>query len=435
MCSWWAALCMAVLVAGCGGTPSPTAETPVASFSGSPAGPSNAVSPSPSPLSAPSPSPTPPDLALPDSPLRVLPAGTPWSTFGSRALETASGDTSTAGWTLTLSDLATGRTVTLATLPAHHEVAGAVLTADRVVWVETWRDLTTPSTGDASPIVTTAISRYATVPGCVDAGKPLRWTITSLVVATGRRVVVASGTNVRTAIDGECADVNAPVIAAEGERVAYTVEAASRDHPVANRIVVRSLDDGHEVRTITSAGLVRDLGLAGQTIVYRDNTVLDPGGATVDPWDGRLMVVSDDGAAPTLLDDHVRAVGIGGGRVGWSRTDAADGSVWTVSLGSGTTAHLTGLATSGFVPDLVSQIAVSTDLVAWVVWGRIGDLGTSRLAVWRRGNESPQFVAGFAQPDYVGISAGWLVWDATLGDPNGKPAGLYAFPLASLSGP
>lgn len=418
----WAVICLAVvIVAGCGSTPSPAAQVPVASSSGSPADRSSAAPPSSAPPSAASPSSTPPTLAVPEGPLHVLPAGAPWATYGSRALETTAGVKSTVAGTLTMSDLATGRTVTLATLPEHHEVAQAVTTADRVSWVETWRDHPSPPTN--------------AVPGCVDAGKPLRWEISALVIATGRRSVVASGTNVRTAIGGECADVNPPVIAAEGGRVAYTLEAASPDRPVANRIVVRSLDDGHEIRSITTAGLVQNLLLDGQTIVYRDLTTFDPLSSIVDRADAHLMVVVDDAAAPTQLDEHVDAVGLGGGRIAWSRRDSADGSVWTVMLGSRAREHLTGLAGSDFAAETVSQIAVSADLIAWTVWGRIGDLNTSRLAAWRRGEPSPRFVAGFDQPDYVGISAGWLVWNASINDLEGKPAGLYGIPLAALSGP
>lgn len=416
---------VAVLAMGCASTVPPSSSLPTASPAPASA-PLPTASPSRSPVVVPSapssaaasPQPFPLTLLVPDPAVHVLPSEQPWATYGSLSIgETPFGRS--ARVSLTMSDLATRTTVTLATLAKGHALAQVATTADRVVWVEIWRDHPSPSSNQ--------------VPGCVDAGKPLRWKVAALVIATRKASTLASGTNVRTAVGGECADVNPPVIGADADRVAYTLEAASPAHPVANRIVVRSLLDGTKVRSVTSTGLVRDLLLDGQAIAYRDNTNVDRGSGTVYPFDGRLMAIADDAAAPTVLDEHVRAAGLGGGRLAWIRGDATDGSMWTAMLGSDQRLHVTGFVAPDFTANGADQIDVSGAVIAWTVTGLAGDINTSRLAAWLNGDPSARYVAGFLDPDYVGVSGGWLVWDATLSDPGVKwPAGLYGMPITDL---
>jgi hypothetical protein len=86
-----------------------------------------------------------------------------------------------------------------------------------------------------------------------------------------------------------------------------------------------------------------------------------------------------------------------------------------------------------FRPGGASQIAVGGAMIAWVVVGTADtDLATTRLALWTEGGAGPGLVDGFAQPDFVALSGGWLVWDATINDVVGHPAGMYGVPVAAV---
>lgn len=414
-------LATAVIVsAGCATTPpsvSPeTSATPVSTGSPSPS--ALIASPTATPTSTPTPTATPLLVTVPIEALRSLPMGAS-AVFGSRVFTFDSSKTGTLE-TITMRDLATGAASVLGRTSEGHYVDAIVATATRLLWVETWR------------------RDHPTPPGyalCLDQGRPLRWRIVVMVLATRARSVIASGSNVRTAIDGECADVNPPVIAVDGDRVAYTLELASRAHPFANRIVVRSLVDSTRIRTIATAGLVEDLALHGPVVAYRDNVGSDPSLGAIDPYDGRLMVATADDAPPVRLDVHVRAASIGEGRIAWARADTTDGSVWTEVLGSHTKRLLRPVLAPDFQPESVSQIAVGRATVAWVIWGTANsDTGTSRLALWTDGGLGPGLVDGFAQPGYVALGGGWLVWDAELGADGGEPGGLYGLPVSALGG-
>ena len=421
------ALLGAVVLAACTSNVPPTSPAtpgPTASAARSPSGaPTILATPTAAlPSATPTPSPTdigPPTLAIPDAAVHVWKDGGAAVSFGSRFFgwESTRRNTTTS---ITTGDLATGKSLALATLAKGHGVTEMAATTDRLIWVETWRDHPSPPSHS--------------VPGCVDAGKPLRWRISAIGLASHAQTTLASGTNRRTAVDGECADVNPPVVAADGDRMAYTIEAPTPGKPAANRIVVRSLVDGTVIRRVQSQGLVRDLQLDGRAIAYRDLPAQHPPEAFVDPFDGTLMATTDDSMPPAEIDEHVGVSGLGGGRLAWVNTGAADGSMSTTVLGSDVVFRSLGFVAPDFVADGVEQIAVRGDLVAWIVSGLDGDIGTSRLAFWRSPDPSTRYVAGFLQPDYVGLSGGWFVWDATLSDPGVKwPAGLYGLPLAALS--
>ncbi len=410
-----------VVIAGCGSASPSASPQSTPAPSGTPV----AASPSAVPSDVPTAEPSTDASAEPGSSLITIPvqalkslAEGPTVFFGSRVFTITpvqAGDSST----ITMADFGNAGVTALATTDTGHALAGLVATADSLVWVETWRDHPSPPSG--------------AVPGCEDTGKPLRWRIVRLVIASKVQSVVASGTTLRTAFEGECADVNPPVIAADGDRVAYTEEAASKAHPFANRVVVRSISEGTQIRAFTTNGIVQDLHLLGAVIAYRDDLAVPPVVAFADPFDGQLMVTSTDAAPPVAVAEHISAAALGDGRIAWISAAATDGSAWTESLTSGVKTQLQVSDASDFHPDGASRIAVSKTTVTWIVQGSGSDsVGTSRLGLWTPGGIGPGLVDGIAQPEFVALSAGWLVWDSSTDAPGGEPSGLFGLPESAL---
>lgn len=356
-------------------------------------------------------------LQIPEAAVHKLSRGAPSATFGSRVFRSSSPSRKT-GASIFMGDFATGTSLMLVTLAKGHDIDGMAATADRVIWVETWRDHPSPPSN--------------LTPGCTDAGKPLRWKISAMVLASRARTVLAAGTNTRTAVTGECADVNPPVVAADGERVAYTLEAPTPGKPAANRIVVRSLVDGTVIRRIQSQGLVHDLQLDGRAIAYRDLPAQHPHDAIVDPFDGALMATTDDSAPPAQIDEHVGVSGLGGGQLAWAGSGATDGSISTTTLGSDIVSRSVGFVEPDFVTEQAGQVAVGDGVIAWIFYGDTGDTTTSRLAISLSEQLAVRFIPGFFAPDFVAIRGGWLVWDSYLGTPTNWPAGLYGIPITDL---
>jgi hypothetical protein len=136
-----------------------------------------------------------------------------------------------AVYRLHVADLADGTTGDVVTLDPGHMFAsggssgtssfgGFVATSARLFWVEIWYDRA-PNNEDTG--------------GDPFGGLPQHWEVVSLDLADGSRTVVASGTNNRVAVGMEGAAINPPVLAVDGGRVAYTLEAAAPDAPTETR--------------------------------------------------------------------------------------------------------------------------------------------------------------------------------------------------------
>jgi len=415
---------LAILIAGCA-TPGPS-PTPRPS-PGPPSAAASAVPPSaeattPGPTSVPGRSPAPATMSIPAGALRSLPGLGPRAAQGPLVygeLNRVAGEST--GDAVALGDLTSGLVRPLIRLAAGHALADLAATDGRVVWVETWRDQPSPP-GNA-------------IPGCVDAGKPLRWRIRTLVPGAPAQDV-ASGTNVRTAIGGECADVNPPVVAIDGDRLAYALEAATSASPVGNRIVVVSLASGSAIRTISTTGLVLDLRLSGTAIAYREclPTFDD---ATVEPLDCRVMATASDDRLPAPVEAHASALALGGTRLAWVRSEAGDGSIFTSVLGSDEIVRVAVPLDATLAVQGARLLAASDGVVAWSVDGtEIGGseagFWTSRLAVWLPGDPSARLLRGHGPPDFVAVGGGWLVWRDYVGKAGGAPEGLYGVPLEAL---
>jgi hypothetical protein len=404
-------LALILVVAGCGAavsqSPSPSASLP------------HAPSLSPSPLAqlSDTPSTTPSNsqaavLTIPDAAIRSLPLSTQVAVRGSRGsrvfeLEGAlTGGIAAGARTLRVDNLATGKTVTLATLDPGHDILALTVTSDRVLWVETWR---VGATGNCN----------GAVPCCPGQGHPLNWRVVGLVVANGAKSVIASGTNTRTAYQGVCADVNPPALAADQDRVAYTLEATAPGAPFGNEIVVRSLAGGSEIRRVTTTGFVAWLGLSGHALAYRETLGTQLDGGSVQ--DAQLMLAMADDRTPELVDVHAISAAVSGDRLAWGRTDTTDASIWTTSLSTGVRTRVAAPS----VPDFKAQgetgswwVSLTEGYAAWVTSGTVGGGEQSAIPfLWKVGQPSARLVAIPTAVDFVSVSDGWLIWQDVNG-PN-----------------
>ncbi|MEP6639205.1 MAG: hypothetical protein ABJC39_07625 [Chloroflexota bacterium] len=366
-------------------------------------------------------------LLLPPAAVRTSAKEPPTSltaAYGPEAFEVVLSPKRRTGGALQMHDLAAGVDRTLGTIADTHAVSAMTASADRVTWVETWRDNPSPPTQD--------------VPGCVDAGKPLRWQIVSLTLSTGRRATVESGTNRRTAYTGQCADVDAPLIAADRDRIAFTLEAGDATHPFGERLEVRSFATGAEIRSVTTEGMIEDLHLSGDAVAYRENT--DGSTGTLIYGDGRLAVLWGDATAPEVLYDHAGSIALGGQRIAWVRADSTVDSIWTSTRGATEPTEVAAPLDGRLFLMRMDRLAVTDDLVAWVETANVltnpgaGDCCAEVLAVWAPGAPAARYVEGFGASRVVTISGGWL---AVLTDPvpmigQDRPAGFHAVPVADV---
>jgi len=348
-----------------------------------------------------------PILTVPPSAIRSLAIGSPLAVEGSKVfVETGPPNGGTAGQvsTLQVGDLATGMITTVATLEAGRSIAALSATPDRLVWVETWR------TG-------TATDCNGVVPCCPSQGKPLQWQVVGFDPTSQVRQVLASGTNTRIAVQEECADVNPPVLAADSDRVAYTLEATTPTAPFGNEIVVRSLAAGSIVRSVKTAGFVPWLGLTGTALVYRETLGAQLDGGTVQ--DARLMLATTDDQVPNLVDDHAWSAAVDQDALVWGRTDATDASIWSMAISTGVRIHVPGPATSAFQHEGDPGswwVSVSGLHAAWVSSGSVNGGAQSAIPfLWIAGESTAQLVVLPTAIDGLFASDGWLIWEDDTG--------------------
>ena len=418
------------LAAGCSSTPPTPLPPPAATPDQTAALPTAAtLSPTASPDStstvpSPTPGPTPtPVLAISAGALRSVPGyepdgARPSVAHGPMVFHADRNN-------LVVADLSTGRYRAFATAPTHGAQIVAA-TASRAFALETWHPQASSSTGQ--------------VPGCAGAGTPLSWRLWAVDIATGSRELLDSGNNRRIAYGGECADVNPPAVAANGNRVAYTQEAASPAFPFATRIVVLLLTTGATVRSIVAPGFVMDLGMSGHAIAYRDCEV-PAGPDAIDQIDCAATVVADDRSGPQRVDAHADALAIGAGRLAWHRdrraAGGADGSILTRQIGATASVWLGPPIDPAIVPDDASFIAAASDVVAWSVDGTGSDEArTSELVVWTTRDPVPRAIDGFGPPGFQvlfnAVGAGWLTWFGQGIGSTGKASGLYGARFGAL---
>ncbi len=319
-------------------------------------------------------------------------------------------------------DPLSGESVVLARIPAGHQAVDLAATSTGLTWLETW-SAAGPAPGDvgAGPLAAGPVA---------PVGAPLRWRVMTLAFADGTSRAVASGVNTRIAIQGAGASVNPPLIAADGQRLVYTLEATDSGEPLATRIIVRDLATGTTVRQFDVGSYVSRIGLSGDAVFWI--TVPSAGTAGADPNDGTLLLAPSDASTSRVVDTHVKDASIGGGMLAWARETAQDASIEVMPVTGGSLRRVPGppVRVGSRQPGPSFGLSATAGWVAWLVLSPRADGSVAtELVLWREGAPLGQVVAGLRQPDFVTLSDGWAVWRE--GDASGT-IDTHAVRLADL---
>ena len=438
-------LIVSMMLVACG---TPATSPSVGPTSARPPSPSMSPSPAPSSAasaaSAPAGSADPGSVVIDDAAARsvLLPWGPatdarPLAVFGSRAyyLELVSGKDPATGKTkiplvyrLHVADVATGSTTDVLTLAPGHMIASAssfgtsafggfAATADRLYWVEIWYD-GMPNLDDTG--------------GNPFGNLPQHWQVVAVDLVGGSRSVLAAGTNHRVAVGMAGATINPPVLAVDGDRLAYTLEAATTDAPNGNKIVLQSIADGTVIGTVTSKGFVPWIGLAGSVVAYREALATDLDGSTV--RDARLMLktFTADAGAIGVVDDHVADAAISGDRLVWGRIDATNGSAWTTLLSDGVARRIAGPTGVGFTPGGeagIFQVSADSGFAAWAAVGTVNGSDQSFVPfLWAVGDPHARLMIPSSILT-IAVSDGWLTWNNGADPPRLRGVPLGAIPV------
>jgi hypothetical protein len=327
-----------------------------------------------------------------------------------------------------VADLADATAADVTTLDAGHMIASAgssgtssfggfVATPARLFWIEVWYDRA-PNNDDTG--------------GDPFGGLPQHWQIVSFDLADRTRSVVASGTNHRVAVGMEGAAINPPVLAIDGDRVAYTVEPAAPTAPDGNEIVLQSLVDGSIVRMVRTQRFVPWIGLTGKAMAYREALGTDLDGSTVE--DARLMIATTDDGPFEAVGDHVGSAALSAERLVWGRTDTTDGSAWTRRLSGGSPVQIAGPTDVGFrSTDQLGtfQMSASEGFATWVAVGTVNGSDQSFVPfVWASGEPASRLLVTSTPIDAIAVSSGWLIWHE--GDDPPRLRGMTLDEIAAL---
>lgn len=207
-------------------------------------------------------------------------------------------------------NLSTGATRDLGTA-----ASAATVSDGRVVW-------TTYTVENGAP------QRNA-IPGC-PVSSIAHWRLYRFSPSDAKPSLVAKGDSVRPGL-GECADSMAPLIALDGDSVAYTDGLGSGD-----TITVLDVRSGRRTRTIATSGVVDELAISNGSIAYLEE-VQD---RTPDfaPFDNQLMLAGASGA-PTVVAEHANWFSMAGARVAWMSSGTTTGVVSIEVLPSSSTTY------------------------------------------------------------------------------------------------
>ena len=426
---------LALLVAACGSpgpsiiaptvTPSLAAPIPSSSLPSEALPTSEATMGSPSASPPPSATPAPAaTVTLPTSAIRTLPTGT-FALQGDRAFTlvgafypiVGNGATGQA-FTIRMVSGASGTSTVLTSRPSGREPSSLSVVGDRVVWVESWYAHPQPNVGGETG-------------GNLNAGQPLLWQINTVTISTGAGSVIASGSNTRIPVEGEAAGPLAPVLAADGDRVAYTLDRAGPGGTDASAIIVRSLSSGALIRRIDADGYVAQVGLVGQALFFRE--AFDSGTpGSVYPADASLMLSRSDGELPRLIDTHVSDAAMDAQMLVWSREDATDASIWVMPLDTDVPMRVPGppVAVGPGQQGPSSNLAVGNGVVAWIVgYADANNVAESELVVWNTAQTVGRVVGDQRHLDWVVIEDGSLVWRDYLSLPDTHAVPISAIPV------
>ena len=280
-----------------------------------------------------------------------------------------------------------------------HDIAAEAITDAGFVWMETW-------------YTDKPINCADLVPCSPHGGQPVSWAL-NLTTLDGKTTKLDGGVVSRLSVEGEGSTPLPPEMAAQGNRVAYAVPRNVSGSPQASRIIVRSLSDGALVRTIDTSGYIGQLGLFGQTLIYRRAT--DTTGPT-DPSNAYLNVVADDASQPVTLDGPVAQASISDGgtggtvRIAWMPGYGVTPGLRWVTLGETAfhTVAIVGGATSMFDPVVIGKG------LAWLAFVENGDgTSTAQVQVWEPGWPKARVATSLGSPDSIISSDGRLLFSGT----------------------
>ena len=320
-------------------------------------------------------------------------------------------------FTIGMVNVATATRTTLATRPAGHFLSSLTVVGDRVVWVESWYAHPKPNVGGETG-------------GNLNAGQPLLWQINAVSISTEARSVVGSGSNTRIPVEGEAAGPLAPVLAADGDRVAYTLDRSGPGGTDASAIIVRSLSSGAVLRRLDADGYVAQVGLTGQALFFRQ--AFDSGTpGSVYPADASLMLSRSDGEPPRLIDTHVSDAAMDTKMLVWSREDATNASIWVKPLAE-VPMRVPGppVAVGPGQQGPSFNLAVGNGVVAWIVgYADANNVAESELVVWNTAQTVGRVIGDERHLDWVVIEDGSLVWRDYLSLPDTHAVPISALPM------
>jgi hypothetical protein len=296
-------------------------------------------------------------------------------------------------------DIATGATTKLAAVLGDPPPQGPVLSANRVIWIQPSYAKPPMDCGNQTPC-----NRYA--------GQPVLWKIVAVPLDGGPVTTLTSGSSARTSFGGELPAPMPPVIAADGDRFAYAIDAPTASAPEASQIIVRSISTGAIVRQIDTIGYVEHLALSGRVIAYLEG--FDTAGPGTVAWgDSALMLARTDAETPARIEDHVIDVALGDGRIAWNRVGEVDDSVWTASLDNLQPERVLGPVRDVPIPEgqagLSSGLTIAGAGLAWSV--PVPDAPpawTIAPVLWRPGEPRARQLTGVPAPSYILAGGGLL---------------------------
>ena len=320
-----------------------------------------------------------------------------------------------SGYRFVAKSIVTGATTDLGTA-----ADAAAISGGRLVW-------TTFTVENGPPV-------KGVIPGC--GSSVAHWRMYRLSTSDMKASLLARGDSERPGF-GECADAMPPLLAFDGNSVAYTT-----GHGTGDRITIVDVSSGRQIRSITTTDIVDSLAMANGSTAYLEE-VHTPDGLF---QANRLTVVGPTGTTAATVD-QVGWFALSGGGVAWIPADSRDS---LVSMDTVPRSSVVGLPRGFPVVDVDSAtllgqtypwdrlIVASGDGVAWSWPSESGS-----IAYWRRQTAGTCLIAtpgisGVNLVVPVALGGRWLVWSDGLGRRPGEWArdadpNTYVVPLAALA--
>ncbi len=245
--------------------------------------------------------------------------------------------------------------------------------------------------------------------------RPLHWVISAVPTSdpTAAPIEIARQTNTEPPFPVH------PVLAIDGDLLAYTIESAQPGHPQANAIVVTNLATGANVAQVQTAESIWALDLSGENIIYSEG-IQDQNGF----YPNTRVMLAVGAGSPTQIAQYGYEVAIDGQRLVWAQ-DSADTyspveggqTIVTATVSNLQPVQLSRQSTAsqtyeGYWP------AAGDGLVSWhdMPRGTPGD----QLEIWdpQTGVTVPIFNVGTLTVS--GLCGGWVGWETAIESPPGN---------------